>query len=683
MIIFAKLAIILQKMKNYLKYIVLSVLLAAVSAVAEAQYDKDVFFFRGRKALSEGQYSEAIEHFNILARLDSTDYWTFFYRGVAKYNLGDIRGAQKDFNSSVRLNPVFTSGYHYRGITKSRFGDYDSALEDFEHAIALRPGYTGLYFSRGVTYFLAQQFDKAIADFDTYIRKEPKDPSAFLNRGASYLYQGDTTKALQDYDKAIKIDRYEPEGYIRRGNLYMLSENLEAAMKDYDKAISLDTSSTLAYYNRALIKYELQNYMGAMEDLNRVLRDDPGNSLTLYNRSLIYAKFGEYGSALDDMDRVIFNNPRNVLAYFNRASFFIDMGRWQDALEDYDKSIELYPDFAKAYKNRAYVELQLGRKAAAKKDYDTANRLVDEYRIKSADGTVSFADTTKKYNSLISFDTDFAKNNFDDEILLHRDIDIRLKPLYRFVITKDKDDVNYALRNRYENPLIDKFIKESPVPVSIVNDIAVEKSSAEVKEELYGVRESSESVNSFLRGVYEVSGKQFNLALNYFGDAISQASGSGDKTQDMYKSLYYMNRGVLRADMIDFISSIENNVQTLTMDDQGTTRARVRDRVNRSYDYGDAISDMEAAASIVSDIPYIYFNLGNLYCLSSRLVDAIGSYNKALELYPMMGDAYYNRGLVLIYLKDKEKGCIDLSRAGELGVGEAYSVIKRYCEEAK
>jgi hypothetical protein len=45
-----------------------------------------------------------------------------------------------------------------------------------------------------------------------------------------------------------------------------------------------------------------------------------------------------------------------------------------------------------------------------------------------------------------------------------------------------------------------------------------------------------------------------------------------------------------------------------------------------------------------------------------------------------MGNAYYNRGLVLIYLKDKEKGCIDLSRAGELGVADAYSVISKYCE---
>ena len=57
------------------------------------------------------------------------------------------------------------------------------------------------------------------------------------------------------------------------------------------------------------------------------------------------------------------------------------------------------------------------------------------------------------------------------------------------------------------------------------------------------------------------------------------------------------------------------------------------------------------------------------------------NYTKAINLWPYMGDAYFNRGLVLIYLKDKEKGCIDLSRAGELGVEDAYGVIKKYCED--
>ena len=142
-----------------------------------------------------------------------------------------------------------------------------------------------------------------------------------------------------------------------------------------------------------------------------------------------------------------------------------------------------------------------------------------------------------------------------------------------------------------------------------------------------------------------------------------------------------MNRGVLRAEMIDFISSIESNVQVLSMDDTGNTRARVKDQVIRQYDYTDAVEDMKKAAEIVPDMPYAYYNLGNLYCLSSEHISSIENYTKAIELYPYMGDAYFNRGLVLIYLKDKEKGCIDLSRAGELGVQDAYGVIKKYCEE--
>ena len=135
--------------------------------------------------------------------------------------------------------------------------------------------------------------------------------------------------------------------------------------------------------------------------------------------------------------------------------------------------------------------------------------------------------------------------------------------------------------------------------------------------------------------------------------------------------------------MIEFIASIESNVQVLSMDDSGNTRARVKDQVVRIYDYSDAIQDMKEAIKVVPDIPYMYFNLGNLYCLSSEHVVSIENYTKAIELYPNMGDAYFNRGLVLIYLKDKEKGCIDLSRAGELGVQDAYGVIKKYCENEK
>ena len=664
-------------MKPALKNTLLSILLAVLPMIAEAQYDKDVFFFRGRRALADGKYAQAIENFNVLSRIDSTDHWTFFYRGIAKYNLGDIRGAQKDFNNSVRLNPVFTSGYHYKAITESRAGDYDKALEDLQRAIDLRPGYEGLYFSRGVTYFLAQQFDKAVSDFDRYIRKEPKDPSAYLNRGASKLFLKDTLSALEDYNKAISLDRFEPEGFIRRGRLYAARKQYPEAIADMNMAIGLDTANTFAYFNRAIMYYEQSDYNAAMSDLNRVLADEPGNALTLYNRSLINAQIGNLEEALQDMDRVIGINPGNVLAYFNRASVFVQMERWRDALEDYDKAIELYPDFAKAYLNRSYVENMLGMKAESKQDYETARRKVSEYRAKNAESEGSFADTTRKYSSLLALDAEFAKKDFDNEMLQHRDIDVKLRPLYRFVLADSKDNVNYALRFRYENALIDRMLADSPLPLAITSSDTLKlKSPDRTADRIYSLPDNAES--EFLKALQDISTKQFNSAMIHYGNAVDKSADG--KYGELYKAFYYMNRAVLRADMIEFISSIENNVQTLTMDDQGTTRARVKDQVSRGYDYSDALEDVRKAAEIVDNIPYIHFNLGNLLCLSSSFVEAIDSYSKAIRLYPYMGDAYFNRGLVLIYLKDKEKGCIDLSHAGELGVSDAYGVIKKYCE---
>ena len=368
----------------------------------------------------------------------------------------------------------------------------------------------------------------------------------------------------------------------------------------------------------------------------------------------------------------------------------MEMGRWRDALRDYDRAIELYPDFAKAYLNRSYVENMLGMTKESKADYKTAIRKVGEYRAKNASGEASFADTTKKYNALLALDADFAKKDFDNELLQHRDIDIRLRPLYKFSLAAKREARNLALSNRFENALLDRFVDAVPVPVVVSNSdsLVTLKLVRSLSSVLAGDGSSGAgSVNLppsetfFIMGIYEVQQKNYTGALNYFDKAVSAADNDSDKDLDAryYKAFYLMNRGVLRAEMIDFIASLEGNVQTLSMDDKGATRARVSDRVARSYDYSEAIEDMQAATDLVPDIPYLYFNLGNLYCLSGEMVNAIDGYSQAIRLYPSMGDAFFNRGLVLIYLKDKEKGCIDLSRAGELGVRDAYSVIDKYC----
>ena len=49
-----------------------------------------------------------------------------------------------------------------------------------------------------------------------------------------------------------------------------------------------------------------------------------------------------------------------------------------------------------------------------------------------------------------------------------------------------------------------------------------------------------------------------------------------------------------------------------------------------------------------------------------------------IEIDPNIAEAYYNRGLARIHQEQLDEGIADLSKAGELGLYDAYSVIKKY-----
>jgi tetratricopeptide (TPR) repeat protein len=56
---------------------------------------------------------------------------------------------------------------------------------------------------------------------------------------------------------------------------------------------------------------------------------------------------------------------------------------------------------------------------------------------------------------------------------------------------------------------------------------------------------------------------------------------------------------------------------------------------------------------------------------------AIDDYSKAIEMDGRMAEAWYNRGIARVKSQNKTQGISDLSKAGELGLFDAYSIIKR------
>ena len=91
-----------------------------------------------------------------------------------------------------------------------------------------------------------------------------------------------------------------------------------------------------------------------------------------------------------------------------------------------------------------------------------------------------------------------------------------------------------------------------------------------------------------------------------------------------------------------------------------------------------ALNTLSDLVSEQSTNPFIWYNLGNIHLQMQEFHKAIDDYSLAIKYEKNLAEAYYNRGLTLLFLGEKDLANSDLSKAGELGIKEAYAVIKRY-----
>ncbi|MEG1554287.1 MAG: tetratricopeptide repeat protein [Rikenellaceae bacterium] len=644
------------------KAIRISVLLILVSYSLFAQYNKRYIYYMGQNAIVSKNYYQAINLLTTLIDTDTLSQEAYFLRAIAKYNLNDIMGAENDFTNAIRVNPVYVDAYQYRAITRSIMGNYNDALGDFQKALTIRPDFYDTYYSRGVTLLLNQQFKDAIKDFDSYIRHSPKSEDAIINRGTAYLMLQDTVNALENYNEAIKVAPRYSDGYVRRGNLFMLKGEYGKATDDLDNAIKYDNKNLGAYFNRALVYAYSDQPLKSIDDFSTILAKDSTNALTYFNRALLRSQIGDYNKALEDYNMVARYSPSNVLVYYNRGGLNMKLGDLENAFADFSKAITLYPDFANAYLNRSQTRLLLGDKRGAESDYATANKKIKEYKSRyknndSDDKFTQYADTSKVLNTLLSFD---SKDFKTDDNVKDKNIDIKLLPLYRFAISTD----SLQKRELYENKDVLSFVKEIGIPrLRITN--RKENITADTSYYRRSSREMPKSwVSDFIIGVREYSLRQYTNSINEYNRAIADNS---------YNSFLYFNRSSVKCEMIEFISSLEGKEQTLVI---GKDRTKSLERAKRTFDFKEPLEDIDYAISINPYVSYFYYNKGNLLCLSGEMPQAIDAYNKAIEIDHQFAEAYYNRGLIQLYLKDSRKGYLDISRAGELGLTEAYTKLR-------
>ena len=178
---------------------------------------------------------------------------------------------------------------------------------------------------------------------------------------------------------------------------------------------------------------------------------------------------------------------------------------------------------------------------------------------------------------------------------------------------------------------------------------------------------------------YTQKGREF-YEKNEFMESLLNANKAIEMDPN-YAAAFYL-RGNIKdkfddrhGAMKDYNTAIEKNPKFA---DAFFARGNVKMKLQ---DYYGAIADYTAAITINENYIEAYFNRGKAKQFLLAYEDAINDCSKIIQINPKNVDAYYMRGILRINFGDMKNGCLDLSKAGELGDLKAYEVIKEKCNQ--
>lgn len=693
-----------------MRHIVWVLLFCLFSLSSHAQINTDRVLSIGRNALYFEDYVLSIQYFNQVIQAKPYLYEPYYYRGIAKVLLEDFKGAEEDCTLALERNPFVVGVYSCRGYARQQLGDYAGAIADYTKGLEYDPVNNQLWMNKGIAYAQNKEYDKAEKEFSHLISRQPSYIPAYLNRSAMNLEKKDTVSALQDIDTVLKMDKFSSRAYGIRAVILSKRGDLPSAMIDLNEAIRLDPKNIDYYINRGIIRYQLNDLRGTMNDYDKALDLDPSNLIALFNRGLLRSMVGDNNKAIDDFDKVIRFESDNYMAIYNRALLRSETGDQAGAIEDYSTVLKKFNDFVPAYYARSEarkkmndlhgaeidyttamtLEMNRGKNAPKETDDNTKNDTEDKVRTNS-DQNIS------KFNRLVVADPeDESKRNYSNEYrgrVQNRNVSIGLQPQYYFSWYKQESDLRHV---SYYIGVVEDINKNNSLNnYLILTNKDVTLTSEQVAERFSSIDNYSKRIGEDSTDISAYMGRAVDFMLIQDMKSALEDCNTLVRTNPSYLPVY-MNRALILSKELEYATAMKENEEeekaasTLQSFDvpgikgakinSSKLKIKVAESQSTSAERWKIISDYGKVISLDPKFVTAYFNRANIYSEQKEYQRAIDDYSRAIELEPDFAEAYFNRGLTRVLAGKDKEGVSDLSKAGELGIPEAYNIIKRYSE---
>jgi tetratricopeptide (TPR) repeat protein len=632
--------------------------LLLIAGNLQAQYIKENLIQKAEEEILKTNYTAAILILNQAIEKNPEMHLPYFLRAMAKKELGDQMGAMNDFSSCIHLHPGFSKAYFYRCIQKIDFKDFYSALTDINKAISYNVTNSDYYVARGYIYNVLKDTTNAMHDFKTAIFLNGENSNAYLNKSLLEADMKQFDQALVSINKSIAISPFNLNAFIIRGFIELNNKDSLGAKDDYEFVIKKDSNHVLAFYNLALYYHKQKNYDKAMENYNKVITLNPYHSECYYNRAALLADKEKYVEALTDYDHVIKINPLNIYAYYNRGIVKQYLSDFVGSLTDFSKVIELYPKYQKAYVLRSNINMQLKNYKAAEED----KRIAAYLHKANSDSLISYTADSLYLLPLLDFRSESQAMDTSEGHIQFKSFKIMQKNIYTLL-----PDYEIPSKKKY-NEQIDALNHLKSINLKLRIDNTDSRISYENIAESKTLLDSLSPKNKLNNEANCMWNTILSGLLKNYREALETAGEIKDSSQYAYLSSF------LKGNLFIKMGEQQENVEF------SNPFVESRPQAGININYQQAIDEFSASIEKNKSFTYAYFNRAYAKTLLSDISGAITDYSSCIYFDKFNGEAYYNRGLLYTLLGDNENACPDFSKAGELGVSEAYSLLYKYCK---
>ena len=664
------------------KIISFLVILLSFSA-SWAQLNTDRVMAIAQNALYFEDYVLAIQYFNQIISVKPYLPEPYLYRGIAKIQLEDYAGAEADCTAALSLNPFIPGAYYARGFARIKQKNLNEAEFDLNKFLEYNPMNTDLLRLRIWVYDLQKKYDLALVDLDELMKKS-KDSALEMDKGQILMEKNDTLGALNCFKASLKADSTKSITWSALATIKLQMHDNEGALHDFDKAIALKSKYAGDYINRGLLNYWNKNYRGAFADYDKALELDEKSMIAHLNRGMLRSEVGDLNNAILDFNKVLAVDPENYDALYQRALLYTETGGYPQAIQDFTKIAERYPNFSPAYWGRAKVkQLQRDAKGAyldqmtaqeieKKRPKNTKKEEDVDTKAKMATSTKSTETKASIFNDVLarggnSTEEPSKKGNLRGAIQ-NTTIEISNEP--NFVLSYYSKE-NELKRLSYYFSVIDDYNKQHKLnaKLKITNDeIAlttemIQMHFATIDNLTNEIAKKPKDADIyFLRGINYALAQDYTNAIQDFTHVI--------ELRPDFTMAYFCRANVLYK-LLDF---------KMNNPDAKNDKSGIVDEKIYRHDFEEIIKEYKKVIDLAPDFAFARFNLGNIYCQAKDFQSAIENYTEAIKTQPDFAEAYFNRGLAYLFLNDAKKANIDLSKSGELGIYQAYNIIKRVNE---